>query len=263
MNNTVTPNNDATQQFDPQATATQPMAPATAQTQSGAQTQPMAPAAPVPPYAPVPPVDENGNPIDPAGQGEEKKKDGREWNGLSIAGFASSFVFAPVGMALSAMSLVQMHKEEAKGKIMAIFGCVIGGIGSLAMSAALFGGALGGGIHGGHDFERMERGGAGMSQMEDRSFGGFGDDEGFSFSGGEMRGGMGGDFERGDAPQRSEGAPSDGESGKSDSDKSGAEDSDSGKSGSDSSDANNSESRFRGDRGQRGGSQPSEEATEI
>ncbi len=47
------------------------------------------------------------------------------WNALSIAGFVLSFLIAPVGLVLSIIALVQIHRSREKSRGMAIAGIVI------------------------------------------------------------------------------------------------------------------------------------------
>ncbi|MFT9277804.1 MULTISPECIES: DUF4190 domain-containing protein [Bifidobacterium] len=50
------------------------------------------------------------------------------WNALCIAGFVMSFVFAPVGLVLSIIALVQINRSGEKSKGMSIAGIVVGAI---------------------------------------------------------------------------------------------------------------------------------------
>lgn len=50
------------------------------------------------------------------------------WNVMAIVGFALCFVFAPAGLVISIIALVQIHKSRERGNGLAIAGTVVGGI---------------------------------------------------------------------------------------------------------------------------------------
>lgn len=52
----------------------------------------------------------------------------QRWNVMSIIGFVMSFVFAPVGLALSIVALMQINKSREQGKPLAIAGIVVGAV---------------------------------------------------------------------------------------------------------------------------------------
>lgn len=52
----------------------------------------------------------------------------QRWNIMSIIGFVLSFVFAPVGLVLSIVALVQINKSGEQGKPLAIAGIVVGAV---------------------------------------------------------------------------------------------------------------------------------------
>ncbi|NEG69553.1 DUF4190 domain-containing protein [Bifidobacterium choloepi] len=256
VNNTV-PNNDATEQYTQPIAAQQPAAqPETTvlydQTATYSQQQPVADGGngAVPPYAPGQPAGDFGQVPNGKKAGKAKKKDDRKWDGNAIAGFAGSFVFAPVGLAFSTKSLVDNHKKEKKGWGLALAGTIIGGIVSLGMSVALFTGGFGAIGHG--NFDRgLENGKGSISQQMD----GFGGSDMFGLGGSSQLGGSGStggmmgmpgagssDGMSGERPDFSNGAPSDGDS---------TDGSNSDKSNSDKSDSSDdsTSSAFRG-RGQ-------------
>lgn len=64
----------------------------------------------------------------------------QRWNTLCIVGFILSFVFAPAGLVLSVIALIQINKSGEKSKGMSIAGIIIGAINTilLVMIVALF-----------------------------------------------------------------------------------------------------------------------------
>ena len=61
------------------------------------------------------------------------------WNALCIAGFVLSFVFAPAGLVLSIIALVQINRSGERSKGMSIAGIVIGAVGTVASIFMLIG----------------------------------------------------------------------------------------------------------------------------
>lgn len=212
----------------------------------------------------VPPVNGGGQQMPPQGPNgapygapvPPKQKDNRPWNYLSIGGFASSFVFAPVGLALSIPALIQTCKDKTKGKGLAIAGTVIGAIGSLAMSVSMFAGLGMVADRGFHEIE--DRGGFSYYDSNDRSgddfmrggigggmrgYDGYGfDDDSYEFDGYDSRPDFR-DRNGSDSNDNSRNSDSDNaDSNKSDSNKSDSNKSNSDKSGSDSGNSDNSNS---------------------
>lgn len=64
----------------------------------------------------------------------------QRWNTLCIVGFILSFVFAPAGLVLSVIALIQINKSGEKSKGMSIAGIIIGAVNTilLVMIVALF-----------------------------------------------------------------------------------------------------------------------------
>ncbi|MCH4209601.1 DUF4190 domain-containing protein [Bifidobacterium sp.] len=61
------------------------------------------------------------------------------WNAICIAGFVLSFVFAPVGLVLSIVALVQLNSSGEKSKGMAIAGIIISIVNTLVSIAIIAG----------------------------------------------------------------------------------------------------------------------------
>ncbi|MFT9009060.1 MAG: DUF4190 domain-containing protein [Bifidobacterium sp.] len=57
------------------------------------------------------------------------------WNVMSIIGFVLAFILPPVGLVLSIVAIVQMHRSRERGQGLAVGGAVVGGI--LSLLAAL------------------------------------------------------------------------------------------------------------------------------
>ncbi|OZG63227.1 peptidyl-prolyl cis-trans isomerase [Bifidobacterium hapali] len=64
----------------------------------------------------------------------------QRWNTLCIVGFILSFVFAPAGLVLSVIALIQINKSGEKSKGMSIAGIIIGAVNTilLVLIVALF-----------------------------------------------------------------------------------------------------------------------------
>ncbi|MFT8704400.1 DUF4190 domain-containing protein [Bifidobacterium aquikefiricola] len=56
---------------------------------------------------------------------------GQPWNIMSIVGFVVSFLMPPVGLILSIVALVQLHRSRERGQGLAVGGVVLGAIFSL------------------------------------------------------------------------------------------------------------------------------------
>ena len=80
---------------------------------------------------PYPPQGASGQQYPPQGAYYYPAPVNQRWNALCIAGFALSFLFAPVGLILSIVALVQINKSHEKSKGMAIAGIVIGALGTI------------------------------------------------------------------------------------------------------------------------------------
>ncbi|NEG72097.1 DUF4190 domain-containing protein [Bifidobacterium ramosum] len=59
------------------------------------------------------------------------------WNVMCIVGFVLSFVFAPVGLVLSIVALIQINKSGEKSKGMSIAGIIIGAVNTLMLLVAI------------------------------------------------------------------------------------------------------------------------------